>query len=186
MLRGANWIQLGLTTSFSCGRPFCLEPANWSGNNFSAMAPLCYACPPCYTRVMAEYEIWEPLQCKSVFNTYLSLGRSNQKVEESGLAFFWPNWSSSDLPNPNTNTQIHKHTNTQIQHMTKCQKDPTCSIFLKRGLLKYIKNFILGPMAFKKYRICWVFLALCHMLYLCICEFVFVYLCIWLFKNISL
>ena len=39
------------------------------------------------TRVMAEYEIWEPLQCKSVFNTYLSLGRSNQKVEESGLAF---------------------------------------------------------------------------------------------------
>ena len=67
------------------------------------------------TRVMADYEIWEPLQCKSVFNTYLSLGRSNQKVEESGLAFFWPNWSSSDLPNPNTNTQIHKHTNTQIQ-----------------------------------------------------------------------
>ena len=61
---------------------------------------------------MAEYEIWEPLQCKSVFNTYLSLGRSNQKVEESGLAFFWPNWSSSDLPNPNTNTQTHKYTNT--------------------------------------------------------------------------
>ena len=51
---------------------------------------------------------------KTVFNTYLSVGRSNQKVEESGLAFFWPNWSSSDLPNPNTNTQIRKHTNTQI------------------------------------------------------------------------
>ena len=82
---------------------------------------------------MAEHEIWEPLQCKSVFNTYLSLGRSNQKVEESGLAFFWPNWSSSDLPNPNTNTQIHKHTNTQIQHITKCQKDPPCGIFLKSG-----------------------------------------------------
>ena len=80
---------------------------------------------------MAEYRIWEPLQCKSVFNTYLSLGRSNQKVEESGLAFFWPNWSSSDLPNPNTNTQTHKHTNTQIQHITKCQKNPPCGIFLR-------------------------------------------------------
>ena len=32
--------------------------------------------------------------------------------------------------------------NTQIQHMTKCQKDPTCGIFLKRGLLKDIKNDI--------------------------------------------
>ena len=30
----------------------------------------------------------------------------------------------------NTNTE---YTNTQIQHMTKCQKDPTCIIFLKRG-----------------------------------------------------
>ena len=26
--------------------------------------------------------------------------------------------------------------------MTKCQKDPTCGIFLKRGLFKDIKNFI--------------------------------------------
>ena len=56
----------------------------------------------CDTRVMAEYEIWEPLQCKNVFNTYLSLGRSNQKVEEIGLAFIWPNCYSRDLPNPNT------------------------------------------------------------------------------------
>merc|ERR1712110_263927 len=40
----------------------------------------------------------------------------------------------------NTNTQIHKYTNTQIQHMTKCQKDPTCGIFLKRGLFKGIKD----------------------------------------------
>ena len=51
---------------------------------------------------------------KTDFNRYLSLEISNQKVKESGLAFFWPNWSRSDLPNPNTNTQIHKHTNTQI------------------------------------------------------------------------
>merc|ERR1711954_594843 len=39
----------------------------------------------------------------------------------------------------NTNT---KCTNTQIQHMTKCQKDPTCGIFLKRGLLKDVTNYI--------------------------------------------
>ena len=41
-------------------------------------------------------------------------------------------------------TQIHKYkyTNTQIQHITKCQKDPTCGIFLKRGLFRGIKNDI--------------------------------------------
>ena len=42
----------------------------------------------------------------------------------------------------NTSTQIHKHTNTQMQHMTKCQKNPTCGISLKRGLFKDIKNDI--------------------------------------------
>merc|ERR1712212_1354732 len=43
-----------------------------------------------------------------------------------------------------SHAQIHKYkyTNTQIQHMTKCQKDPTCGIFLKRGLFKDIKNDI--------------------------------------------
>ena len=43
-----------------------------------------------------------------------------------------------------SHAQIHKYkyTNTQIQHMTKCQKDPTCGIFLKRGLFKDIKNHI--------------------------------------------
>ena len=43
-----------------------------------------------------------------------------------------------------SHAQIHKYkyTNTQIQHMTKCQKDPTCGIFLKRGLFKDIKNYI--------------------------------------------
>merc|ERR1712212_1001694 len=91
---------------------------------------------------MGHYIKSEGIIGKTVFNTYLSVGRSNQKVEESGLAFFWPNWSSSDLPNPNTNTQTHKHTNTQIQHITKCQKDPPCGIFLKRGLFKDVKNDI--------------------------------------------
>ena len=38
----------------------------------------------------------------------------------------------------NTNT---KYTITQIQHMTNCQNDPTCGIFLKRGLFKNIKNY---------------------------------------------
>ena len=40
------------------------------------------------------------------------------------------------------NTHTQKYTNTQIQHITKCQKDPTYSIFLKRGLFKDIKNYI--------------------------------------------
>ena len=34
----------------------------------------------------------------------------------------------------------YKYANTQIRHMAKCQKDPTCGIFLKRGLSKGIKN----------------------------------------------
>ena len=43
-----------------------------------------------------------------------------------------------------SHAQIHKYkyTNTQIQHMTKCQKDSTCGIFLDRGLFKDIKNHI--------------------------------------------
>ena len=32
--------------------------------------------------------------------------------------------------------------------------------------------------SFQKYTTCWVFLALRHMLYLCICVFVFLYLCV--------
>ena len=31
---------------------------------------------------------------------------------------------------------------TQIRHMAKCHKDPTCGIFLKRGLFKGTKNDI--------------------------------------------
>ena len=51
------------------------------------------------------------LQCKTVFKTYLSLGRSNQKVEESGLAFFGQIGLEVTFP---TQIQIHKYTNTQI------------------------------------------------------------------------
>ena len=34
---------------------------------------------------------------------------------------------------PNAQIQKYKYTNRQKQHITKCQKDPTCGIFLKRG-----------------------------------------------------
>ena len=43
---------------------------------------------------------------------------------------------------PNAQRQKYKYTKTQIQHMMKCQKDPTCGIFLNRGLFKDIKNYI--------------------------------------------
>ena len=43
---------------------------------------------------------------------------------------------------PMCQTRIYTNTNTQIQHITKCQKDPTCGIFLKRGMFKDIKNHI--------------------------------------------
>merc|ERR1712110_332222 len=54
-----------------------------------------------------------------------------------------PRISKLKLPSvsySNTQIQIHKYTNTQIQHITRCQKDPTCGIFLKRGLFRGIKN----------------------------------------------
>ena len=38
--------------------------------------------------------------------------------------------------------QKYKYTHTKIQHMIKCQKHPTCGIFLKIGLFKDIKNSI--------------------------------------------
>ena len=40
----------------------------------------------------------------------------------------------------NKKMQIHKYTNTE--NTTKCQKDPTCAIFLKRVLFKDITNDI--------------------------------------------
>ena len=58
-----------------------------------------------------------------------------------------------------------------------------CRIGRRIGSPRTLGNIIfdiLKPPAVQnlKYRICLVFLALCHELYLCICEFVFVYLCI--------
>ena len=36
--------------------------------------------------------------------------------------------------------QIQKYKNTQIQHMTKCQKNPTNDIFLKKGVVQGYDN----------------------------------------------
>ena len=76
-----------------------------------------------------------------------SIWRSARKTQH--VVYFWKEDCSriSKIIFPcvertNTKIQIHKYTNTQIQHMTKCQKDPTCGIFLKRGLFKDIKNDI--------------------------------------------
>merc|ERR1711989_119547 len=46
------------------------------------------------------------------------------------------------LKRTNTKKQIHQYANTQIRQLTKCHQDPTCSIFLKRGLFRGIKNDI--------------------------------------------
>merc|ERR1712108_49482 len=51
---------------------------------------------------------------------------------------------SKDIKTDITKCLILKytHTNTQIQHITMCQKDPACGIFLKRRLFRSIKNDI--------------------------------------------
>ena len=51
---------------------------------------------------------------------------------------------SKDIKTDISKCLMHKYTNTNthIQHMTKCQKDPTCIIFLKRGFFKDLKNHI--------------------------------------------
>merc|ERR1711954_638176 len=65
---------------------------------------------------------------------YDVLGHTNHIFSESS-------WSQ-DIKTDITKCLILKYTNTQIQHITKCQKDPTCGIFLKRGLFRGIKNDI--------------------------------------------
>ena len=73
-----------------------------------------------------------------------SIWRSSRKTQH--VVYFWKedcSWISKIIfpcaKRINTKIQIQY---TQIQHMTKCQKDPTCGIFLKRGLFKEIKNYI--------------------------------------------
>ena len=40
------------------------------------------------TSIMAFPKILEPLQCKTVFNRYISNGRSNQKISKAEVIFF--------------------------------------------------------------------------------------------------
>ena len=73
-----------------------------------------------------------------------SIWRSARKTQH--VVYFWKEDCSriSKIIFPcveRTNTKIQIQ-NTQIQHMTKCQKDSTCGIFLDRGLFKDIKNHI--------------------------------------------
>merc|ERR1711888_234574 len=44
---------------------------------------------------------------------------------------------------------------------------------------------ILEQSSFQKYTKCWVFLALCHMLYFCICVFVYLCICIFVFALLT-
>ena len=51
-----------------------------------------------------------------------------------------------------------------------------CTFVIVRFTHENIIFLILEQSSFPRYTTCWVFLALCHVLYLCICVFVFVYL----------
>ena len=79
------------------------------------------------------------------------------------------------LKRANTKIQIHKYANTQIQQMTKCHKDPTCGIFLKRGFFRGIKYNILMcqmnkyidivyilPTIGEIFVFCWVYIDIIH------------------------
>ena len=48
----------------------------------------------------------------------------------------------------NAQIQKYKFTITQIRHLTKCLKDPTCGIFLKRGVLQHHSATSASEMAF--------------------------------------
>ena len=49
---------------------------------------------------MASNQIPEPLQCKTVFNRYLSSGRSNPKISKNEVHFFFEFWFWEDPPHP--------------------------------------------------------------------------------------
>ena len=75
-----------------------------------------------------------------------SIWRSARKTQH--VAYFWKEDCSRIskmifpcVKHANTKIQIRKYTITQMQHTTKCQEDPACGIFLKRGLFKDIKNY---------------------------------------------
>ena len=57
------------------------------------------------TCVMASNQIPEPLQCKTVFNRYLSNGRSNPKISKNEVHFFSNFGSGRTLPTQSTGPQ---------------------------------------------------------------------------------
>ena len=82
---------------------------------------------------------------------HICIWRSSTKTQH--VVYIWKEDCSkiSKIMFPDAERTNIKIQNTQIQHMTKCQIDPTCGIFLKRGLLKDMKNYI--PMCqTRKYR----------------------------------
>ena len=54
---------------------------------------------------MASNQIPEPLQCKTVFNRYLSNGRSNPKISKNEVHFFSNFGSGRTLPTQSTGPQ---------------------------------------------------------------------------------
>ena len=62
-------------------------------------------------------------------------------LDQTNHIFSESSWSK-DIKTDITKCLIHKYTNTQIQHVTECQKDQTCGIFLKKGLFRGTKNYI--------------------------------------------
>ena len=89
---------------------------------------------------------------------------------------------------PNAQIQIHKYTNRQKQHITKCQKDPTCGIFLKRGFSEssmYHLYIVSAPSVHHQHIISassahhWsVFIAELSPVYCCLVSSTFAFLCI--------
>ena len=59
----------------------------------------------CTTSVMAFPQILEPVQCKIVFNRYLAIGRSNQKILKNKVVLFSNFASGRTLPTQSTGPQ---------------------------------------------------------------------------------
>ena len=71
---------------------------------------------------MAFPQILEPLQCKIVFNRYLAIGRSNQKISKNKVVLFSNFASGRTLPTQSTGPQpiqlVPKH---KSYEMTLCK-----------------------------------------------------------------
>ena len=86
-----------------------------------------------YTCVMASNQIPEPLQCKNVFNRYLSNGRSNPKMSKNEVHFFkilvlgGPSPPSQLVPNPfNWSPNQVYFSKVYLSKVYSCKMYPTC------------------------------------------------------------